>query len=606
VIPHARPHRFRPTILGALPGRPRLLLATLALAILGAVVAFWLARPSLERRLGERIVAAAKRQGLIATVRAVHVGVWPLARLEGVSVTAPGRFRVVAESARVSPALWGHGLSGLAWRIQLGQAFVSLPVGVEVDLAPLDWKMRRTREGFLAWRRAGEEHIDVDWARGGVDAGLRVRAANLDLTDRLTLRQRSVTVSDLGTIEGELSVRPAAAHELRIELRGRSRGLRLSALDAPRAGSANGDGRPTDATLELRARVWPGDRALEVAECRLTAGGATLRGRGRVWGGLDDPQVDLFLAVDHLDFADLLATAGLELPADAHDLGSAAFDASVAGRLRDPASFVVKQHLEFDPPRAPIPALEKLKGPFEYEARPPHGAVRRIAVSPDSPDFISLDQVPPLFVRALIVSEDAGYYGHRGIDLGEVPGALATNWLRGTSARGASTIPQQLAKNLFLSREKSLSRKLQELALALLLDATLGKSRLLEIYLNVIEWGPDIYGLRPAARHYFGKEPRELTPKEMAFLVCLIPGPLKYQRSFADGTLSPTFETMVATLLGKLRSVDALGEEEYQAALGETLLIRPNGAEWGEAPAPGAAGEADSSESDDSAGDQAP
>ena len=78
---------------------------------------------------------------------------------------------------------------------------------------------------------------------------------------------------------------------------------------------------------------------------------------------------------------------------------------------------------------------------------------------------------------------------------------------------------------------------------------------MLEIYLNVIEWGPGLYGLRPAARHYFGKEPQELTPKQMAFLVSLIPGPLKYQRSFAGGIPTPFFDGLMTTLLAKLTSV---------------------------------------------------
>jgi membrane peptidoglycan carboxypeptidase len=175
----------------------------------------------------------------------------------------------------------------------------------------------------------------------------------------------------------------------------------------------------------------------------------------------------------------------------------------------------------------------------------------------------------------LLLGEDAGFWGHRGIDLGEIPAAIFTNWERGGVARGASTITQQLAKNLFLSPERRLGRKLQEVALAMLLEATLTKQRILEIYLNVIEWGPGLYGLRPAARHYFGKDAAELTPKQMAFLVAIIPGPIKYQRSFASGTLSPGFRPLVDALLAKLRSVDAIGEEEYQAALAEELHVGP-------------------------------
>ena len=90
----------------------------------------------------------------------------------------------------------------------------------------------------------------------------------------------------------------------------------------------------------------------------------------------------------------------------------------------------------------------------------------------------------------------------------------------------------------------------------------------------MIEWGPGIYGLKPAARHYFGREPSQLTPRQMAFLVVLIPGPVKYQRSFATGTPTPFFEDMIATLLGKLLAAGALSEEDYRSALEAPLDLR--------------------------------
>jgi membrane peptidoglycan carboxypeptidase len=151
--------------------------------------------------------------------------------------------------------------------------------------------------------------------------------------------------------------------------------------------------------------------------------------------------------------------------------------------------------------------------------------------------------------------------------------ALLTNWSRGGAARGASTITQQLAKNLFLSRDKQLGRKLQELAITFLLESALGKDRILEIYLNIIEWGPDLRGLRPAARRYFGREPQALTPAEMAFLVEIIPGPIKYQSSFAHGTPGPGLRSLIDELLAKLKSVDAISEEEYRRALGESIVV---------------------------------
>jgi membrane peptidoglycan carboxypeptidase len=201
--------------------------------------------------------------------------------------------------------------------------------------------------------------------------------------------------------------------------------------------------------------------------------------------------------------------------------------------------------------------------------------VPAVLVGPESPDFIPLAEVPPLFVRAVLLAEDANFYGHSGIDLAEIPAAVAEDLARGAFVRGASTIPQQLAKNLFLSRKKTLGRKLEEASLALLLDSTLGKERELEIYLNIVQWGPELYGLRPAARHYFGKEVSALTPRETAFLVCLIPGPIKYQQSIATGVPTPFFEGLMDTLLGKLQSVGALSEEEYEAALAAPLDLRP-------------------------------
>ena len=197
-----------------------------------------------------------------------------------------------------------------------------------------------------------------------------------------------------------------------------------------------------------------------------------------------------------------------------------------------------------------------------------------VEVTPESADFIAIADVPPLFVRALLIAEDAAFFGHPGIDLTELPKAIAANIARGGAVRGASTITQQLAKNLFLSREKSLQRKLKELSYSFLLESTLGKQRILEIYLNVIEWGPGLYGLRPAAHHYFDKEPAALSPREIAFLVSMIPGPVKYQRSIQGGEVTSGFDTLVNNLLVKLRSVDALSEEEFQAALAETLAFR--------------------------------
>jgi monofunctional biosynthetic peptidoglycan transglycosylase len=189
--------------------------------------------------------------------------------------------------------------------------------------------------------------------------------------------------------------------------------------------------------------------------------------------------------------------------------------------------------------------------------------------------WVPYERVSNNLKRAVIAAEDARFLDHEGFDWDAIQKAYERNLQKGKVVRGGSTISQQLAKNLFLSSRRTPWRKAQEAVITVMLETTLSKRRILEIYLNVIEWGPDLYGLRPAARRYFGRDPAELTPKQMAFLVALVPGPIKYQRSLRNGGPSPAFQRLVDNLLAKLRSVDALTEEEYQAALAEPLIVGP-------------------------------
>jgi penicillin-binding protein 1A len=364
------------------------------------------------------------------------------------------------------------------------------------------------------------------------------------------------------------------------------RGARLGVL-ADNAADEPQLGDPTDVTIRFDGAWRRAEGTVEIPDVRGALAGADLSG-SIVLRDIDtDPIVDLALGVRHLEFAQLLGASGLAVPESlgmapggSRDLGSATIDVRVRGRLADPASLAVSQKINFRPPRQIPPAISRLRGDFIFSSDDGPGPHRPVNVALASPDFIALRDVPPLFVRTLLLSEDAGFYGHRGIDLRELPSALLTNWSRGGAARGASTITQQLAKNLFLTRDKQVGRKLQELAITFLLESALGKDRIIEIYLNIIEWGPDLRGLRPAAHHYFGTEPQALTPAQMAFLVAIIPGPIKYQRSFAHGTPGPGLRSLIDDLLAKLRSVHAIGEEEYQQALGEPIIVaggRPAG-----------------------------
>ena len=553
------------------PARRTLLATVVALA--APVLGFFLVRPAIERAAKARIEREARALGLSATIGAVRLTPWLSLELGEIVVENHGRVRIQSRSVVVGPRLSPLGLVGRAAHVAATRVLADLPGGIRLDLAPADWVVESRSRSWRIALLSRDEALEITVARDSGTLRVEARASGARLSQRLRVLLHGCPVASLGTVDGGGQVERSAAGDIRVALNARARGLALVALGEVEAGcSGAGLGAPTDAELQAEAVATPATGSLRAERIRVAAGGAEASLRLAVEGGLEWPVVDLQLDVPRVDFARLLATAGLDLPAD--DLGSATLTAHASGPLLEPAALRVTQKLNFTPPARPLASIERLKSPFVHVAQSRGGMAHEIRVSPESPEFVGLAEVPPLFVRALLIGEDAGFYGHPGIDLSELPVAFATNLALGTSARGASTIPQQLAKNLFLSRRKTLSRKLEEASLALLLDASLGKARELEIYLNVIEWGPDVYGLRPAARHYFAREPMQLTPKQMAFLVSLVPGPIKYQRSLEGGVLTPFFEGLVATLLAKLRSVGALTEEEYTKALAEPLDLR--------------------------------
>ncbi len=143
--------------------------------------------------------------------------------------------------------------------------------------------------------------------------------------------------------------------------------------------------------------------------------------------------------------------------------------------------------------------------------------------------WIPLSRIPRVVVDAVIVAEDGTFYTHNGVDWFEVRESIEKDFEEGRAARGASTITQQLAKNLFLSTSKDPVRKLKELLITFLLEQTLSKNRILELYLNEIEWGPGIFGIEAASEAYFGKPADALSLDEATRLAAVIPSPLRHR-----------------------------------------------------------------------------
>ncbi len=140
--------------------------------------------------------------------------------------------------------------------------------------------------------------------------------------------------------------------------------------------------------------------------------------------------------------------------------------------------------------------------------------------------WVAFDNIPDILQKSIRITEDASFYTHQGVDRIELWESLKRNWEKGRYARGGSTITQQLAKNLFLSTEKSLLRKVKEIIIARKMEATLSKNRIFHLYLNVIEFGPGIFGVEAGSKFYFNKSVNELNLEEIVRLTAVIPRPL--------------------------------------------------------------------------------
>ena len=175
--------------------------------------------------------------------------------------------------------------------------------------------------------------------------------------------------------------------------------------------------------------------------------------------------------------------------------------------------------------------------------------------SPDASlqhQWVSYEQISRHLKRALIASEDARFVDHEGFDWDGIQRAVEKNQKKGRFVAGGSTISQQLAKNLFLSPDKTPWRKVEEAIITLMLETVMGKERIFEIYLNVIEWGNGIFGAEAAARHYYNVSAAQLSPEQAARLAGMVPNP-RYYDSHRN---APGLGRKTAIILARMRSAE--------------------------------------------------
>jgi len=179
--------------------------------------------------------------------------------------------------------------------------------------------------------------------------------------------------------------------------------------------------------------------------------------------------------------------------------------------------------------------------------------------------WVPYERLSPLLRRAVLVAEDDAFFTHGGLDWNEIQASARRNLEAGRVVRGGSTITQQLARNLYLGDERTLSRKLKEAFLAVSIEHALSKRRIFELYLNLIEWGDGVFGVEAASRHYFRVPAADLDPRQACLLAAVIISPLRYSPA-APG---PRIERRVRMIAARMRRRGELSEGEYARAIGQ-------------------------------------
>jgi hypothetical protein len=331
------------------------------------------------------------------------------------------------------------------------------------------------------------------------------------------------------------------------------------------------------ATVDARLRYLPSSGRLDLDEVRLRGLGLALEAGG--WLDLGEQGVTRGRLALHTPERRPIPCASL-LASQAGPTRAALQGLMLAGQLGIAAKFsfdasnweALALDLEFQPlcsvGREPD-AIARLLGGLDARA----GDKPRPAAS--ARERVPLRAIPRHLIAAFVTAEDARFFSHPGFDLAMIRRALAHDLEVGAFAKGASTLTQQLAKNLFLSPDRTLGRKLAEAVLAWRLEAHLSKDQILEHYLNMVELGPEIHGVGQAAQVYFGKPVSRLSPLESAHLAALTPNPHGLARRFREGRVDESWLLRLYDLLGMMKRSGRLSAAELQAARASRLELRP-------------------------------
>jgi Transglycosylase len=216
-------------------------------------------------------------------------------------------------------------------------------------------------------------------------------------------------------------------------------------------------------------------------------------------------------------------------------------------------------------------SVARFQKAFSRTAYDPEGRPVTLETGPGTPSWVSYGNISKFMEVAVLTTEDGGFRRHHGFDQEAIRNSIRENLRKKKFVRGASTISMQLAKNLYLDRGKNLSRKLQEAILTMYLEQELTKEQILELYFNVVEFGPLVYGIGPAARHYFSAPASDLSLGQALYLSSIMPNP-KVQHFGAGGAVIPGWMGYLRKLMKLAHDRNHLTDEELDEGLRETVV----------------------------------
>jgi hypothetical protein len=480
------------------------------------------------------------------------------------------------------------------------------PEGARIDVDSLTWSLHQSGgdrvaltfgPGPVSLERTAsaiEFHYSTDVAGkprpSAASSSLALRAVMpIDGSDTaITLEGGPVSLSLLGIQEGAAGLvdvsRAQITGRARIVLAGDGGALSFDAELGTHALSLSNPRLSGDVVRDLDLEVRARGVASAGGEIRLDDLAATIGALRLTGSGVLDQEPDFVTAAFRFEIpvttcksllssipsALLPALQGTELGGTFGARGHFAFDS------RAPDDLDLQYDIQDRCRMAQVPedfAPERFKQSFLHRVYLPDGSTADELTGPGTTNWTALEDISPYMQVAVMTTEDGAFPRHRGFNHFAIRSSIIANLKARRFVRGASTITMQLAKNLFLTREKTLARKLEELVLTDYLEQTFTKNEILELYLNVIEFGPAVYGVTSAAEYYFGRTPAELNLAECLFLSSLLPAPLRYS-SMRDGE-QPTEGWMrtLRTLMQVAHKNGLITDPELTAAQDESVTF---------------------------------